>query len=40
MGSYLLKQLPEVDALELQDPTPGTGPFLVVRGIDLGTGRS
>jgi hypothetical protein len=34
------KQLPEVNALELEEPTPGTGPSLVVGGLDLGTGRS
>jgi hypothetical protein len=34
------KQLPEVHALELQEPTPGTGLSLVVGGLDLGTGRS
>jgi hypothetical protein len=34
------KQLAEVHAPELQEPTPGTGPSLVVGGLDLGTGRS
>src|SRR5215217_5674220 len=34
------QQLPEVNALELEEPTPGTGPSLVVGGLDLGTGRS
>ena len=38
--AVISKQLPEVNAMELQDPTPGTGPSLVVGGLDLGTGRS